>query len=74
MLGRGGIEDLLNTELAFAGQVLAAKVDLAASRVEGVEADLLREALDGLQTDATERLFMLLRFVSPATAIQAGPG
>lgn len=71
MLGRSGIEDLLNTELAFAGQMLAAKVDLAASRVAGIEADLLREALDGLQADATERLFMLLRFVSPATAIQA---
>ncbi|MEA5452773.1 HEAT repeat domain-containing protein [Leptolyngbya sp. CCNP1308] len=71
MLGRSGIEDLLNTELAFAGQMLAAKVDLAANRVAGTEADLLREALDGLQADATERLFMLLRFVSPATAIQA---
>ncbi|MFQ4135703.1 Npt1/Npt2 family nucleotide transporter [Nodosilinea sp. PGN35] len=70
-LGRGGIEDLINTELAFAGQMLAAKVDLAASRVDGIEADLLREALNGLQADATERLFMLLRFVSPATAIQA---
>ncbi|MBE9158739.1 MFS transporter [Nodosilinea sp. LEGE 06152] len=71
MLGRGGIEDLLNTELAFAGQILAAKVDLAAGRVPGVEADLLREALNGLQNDATDRLFMLLRFVSPAQAIQA---
>ncbi|MBE9140027.1 MFS transporter [Nodosilinea sp. LEGE 07088] len=71
MLGRSGIEDLLNTELAFAGQILAAKVDLAPGRVEGTEADLLREALNGLQNDATERLFMLLRFVSPANAIQA---
>ncbi|MGF1517542.1 MAG: MFS transporter [Nodosilinea sp.] len=71
MLGRSGIEALLNTELAFAGQILAAKVDLAPNRVAGTEADLLREALDGLQADATERLFMLLRFVSPATAIQA---
>ncbi|MBD1876358.1 MFS transporter [Nodosilinea sp. FACHB-131] len=70
-LGRSGIEDLINTELAFAGQMLAAKVDLAANRVDGIEADLLRKALDGLQADATERLFMLLRFVSPATAIQA---
>lgn len=71
MLGRSGIEALLNTELAFASQILAAKVDLAPNRVAGTEADLLREALDGLQADATERLFMLLRFVSPATAIQA---
>jgi HEAT repeat protein len=71
MLGRSGIESLLNTELAFAGQILAAKVDLAPTQVAGTEADLLREALNGLQNDATERLFMLLRFISPANAIQA---
>jgi HEAT repeat protein len=71
MLGRGGVEALLDTELAFAGQILSAKVDLAAGRVEGTEAELLRQALDGLLADAIERLFMLLKFVSPANAIQA---
>ncbi len=71
MLGRSGIESLLNTELAFAGQILAAKVDLSPAQVAGTEADLLREALNDLQNDATERLFMLLRFISPANAIQA---
>ncbi|HSM82783.1 MAG TPA: MFS transporter [Nodosilinea sp.] len=71
MLGRSGIEELLDTELAFAGQILAAKVDLGPGRVGGTEADLLRQALDGLQADAIDRLFMLLRFVSPANAIQA---
>ncbi len=71
MLGRSGIESLLNTELAFAGQLLAAQVDLAPSQVVGTEADLLREALAALQNDATERLFMLLRFISPANAVQA---
>jgi HEAT repeat protein len=71
MLGRSGVEDLLHTELAFAGQILAAKVDLSPGRVEGTEADLLRQALDGLEADTIERLFMLLKFVSPANAIQA---
>jgi len=70
VLGRSGLEELINTELAFAGQILAAKVDLSPGQVSGIEADLLREALNGLQSDATERLFMLLRFVSPPTAIQ----
>lgn len=70
-LGRSGIEALLNTELSFIGQVLAAKVDLAAEKVPGREATLLRRALDDLQNDAVERFFMLLRFVSPPSAIQA---
>jgi HEAT repeat protein len=70
-LGRSGIEALLNTELSFIGQVLAAKVDLAAEKVPGREAALLRRALDDLQNDAVERFFMLLRFVSPPSAIQA---
>lgn len=69
LLGRNGIEDLINTELAFVGQILAAKVDLAT--VPTLEADLLRKALDGQQIDSVGRLFMLLRFVSPANAVQA---
>ncbi|HEY9736879.1 MAG TPA: HEAT repeat domain-containing protein, partial [Trichocoleus sp.] len=70
-LGRSGIENLLDTELSFVAQMLAAKVDLSAEQVSGREADLLREALDALENDAIERFFMLLRFVSPPSAIQA---
>ncbi|MBD0336352.1 MAG: HEAT repeat domain-containing protein [Cyanobacteria bacterium Co-bin13] len=70
-LGRSGIENLMNTELAFISQMLAAKIDLSAEQVSGREANLLREALNDLQDDAIERFFMLLRFVSPPSAIQA---
>ena len=71
LLGRKGIEALIDTELAFIGQLLAAKVDLANPAVAGTEVELLSEALDGLESDAIERLFMLLRFVSPVNAVQA---
>jgi hypothetical protein len=71
LMGRKGIEALIDTELAFVGQVLAAKVDLAVPSVTATEADLLGEALNGLEHDAIERLFILLRFVSPINAVQA---
>ncbi|HEY9761573.1 MAG TPA: HEAT repeat domain-containing protein [Trichocoleus sp.] len=70
-LGRSGIENLLNNELSFIGQILAAKVDLSVERVPGREAGLLHDALESLQSDAIERFFMLLKFVSPPSAIQA---
>jgi HEAT repeat protein len=70
-LGRQGIEALIDTELAFLGQVLAAKVDLSAPALVVMEAELLRDALDGLEADAIERLFMLLKFVYPVNAVQA---
>jgi hypothetical protein len=71
LLGRKGIEALIDTELAFVGQVLSAKLDLAETLVPSIEGQLLREALDGLERDAIERLFLLLRFVSPINAVQA---
>jgi len=71
LLGRKGIEALIDTELAFVGQILAAKVDLAGPNLTITEGELLEEALEGLEQDAIERLFMLLRFVSPVNAVQA---
>ncbi len=71
LLGRKGIEALIDTEIAFIGQVLAAKVDLASVASPSVEVELLNEALYGLENDSVERLFMLLRFVSPVNAVQA---
>ncbi|MEY3299187.1 MAG: hypothetical protein RLZZ597_2447 [Cyanobacteriota bacterium] len=70
LLGRSGFEDLLDTELAFVGQILAAKLDLGGPATT-VEERLLLSALEGLESDAIERLFMLLRFISPANAVQA---
>ena len=69
-LGRSGFEDLLDTELAFMGQILAAKVDLG-SGATTLEERLLLSALEGLEHDTIDRLFMLLRFISPPNAVQA---
>jgi hypothetical protein len=70
-LGRQGIELLINTEMAFVGQMLAAKLDLMQLSETVTEAELLQQALGGLESDAIERLFMLLKFVSPVNAVQA---
>ncbi|MFH7243825.1 MAG: HEAT repeat domain-containing protein [Spirulina sp.] len=70
LLGRSGFEELLDTELAFVGQILAAKLDLGGTATT-MEERLLQSALEGLETDAIDRLFMLLRFISPANAVQA---
>lgn len=70
-LGRDGIEHLIDQELTFMGQTYGALIDLSKDTVQGREADLLRSALKDLQSDAIERMFMLLRFISPPSAIQA---
>ncbi|MDA0867552.1 MAG: MFS transporter, partial [Cyanobacteria bacterium] len=70
-LGRDGIEQLLNQELTFMGQIYAARIDLSEDAVTGRESHLLREALQDLQTDVIGRIFMLLRFISSPSAIQA---
>lgn len=71
ILGRSGIENLINQELLFIGQVYAALLDLTSERVSGREADLLRRSLNDAQVDAIERLFLLMRFLYPSSAIQA---
>ena len=71
MLGRRGIENLINQELAFIGQTYAALVDLIPSRKVTQELGLLRRALHYQQNDAFDRLFLLMRFLYPSDAIQA---
>jgi hypothetical protein len=71
ILGRSGIETLINQELQFLGQISASLLDLAPEQVNGREADLLRCALRDLRTDSLERLFLLMRFLYPSTTIQA---
>lgn len=70
-LGRDGVEHLIYQELTFVGQLYGALVDLSNDDLEGEEIDFLVDALSDLQADAIERLFMLLRFISPLSAIQA---
>lgn len=70
-LGRSGIETLIEQELLFLGQVYAAILDLAPEQITGQEADLLRRALQDLQTDLMERCFLLMKFLYPSSSIQA---
>lgn len=71
-LRRSGVEQLIDQELMFIGQVCAALVDLDKERgVWGREAELLQRALSDLQADGVERLFLLMKFLYPLGSIQA---
>jgi TLC ATP/ADP transporter len=70
-LGRSGVESLIDQELMFIGQMYAALMDLNPDRVSYREGDLLRRALQGLQSDAEGRLFLLMQFLYPIGAIKA---
>lgn len=69
--GRSGIETLIEQELLFLGQVYAAILDLSPENIAGREADLLRRSLEDLQSDLFDRCFLLMKFLYPASAIQA---
>lgn len=69
-LGRRGIEALIDQEMMFIGQVYGALADLIPERLRGQEADMLRNALQDSPTDGIERLFLLMKFLYPISAIQ----
>jgi ATP/ADP translocase len=70
-MGRRGVEALIDQELMFIGQMYAALIDLSAEKAPYREADLLRRAVQGLQGDAQERIFLLMQFLYPIGAIKA---
>ncbi len=70
-LGRSGIERLIDQEILFIGQVYAALLDLVPQRVPIEAGELLRRALRDMQVDAEERLFLLMKFLYPISAIKA---
>jgi HEAT repeat protein len=73
-LGRSGIERMIDQEILFIGQLYAALLDLSPDRQREsqVEANfLLMRALRDMQSDAEERIFMLMRFLYPSSAIKA---
>jgi hypothetical protein len=70
-IGRSGVEQLIEQELLLLGQLLAALLDFNADELEGREADLLRAALLGMQTDSIDRCFLLMKLLYPFSAIQA---
>lgn len=69
--GRDGVEDLINQELTFIGQIYAALLDFEDETIQCRETDLLQRALKELETDGIERIFMLLQFISLPSAIRA---
>jgi hypothetical protein len=71
LIGRSGLETLINQELMLIGQIYAGLTDLTVEAVAGREADLLRRALRDLQDDVIERLFLLMRLLYPSSTIQA---
>jgi hypothetical protein len=70
-MGRSGIETLINQEITFISKNYAALIDLSPEQITGLEADLLRRSLYDMQTDAVERLFLLMRFLYPTSSIKA---
>ncbi|HSF74916.1 MAG TPA: HEAT repeat domain-containing protein [Microcoleus sp.] len=85
-IGRSGLETLIEQELMFIGQIYAALVDLSgvttygnfsereanSAREPGNDtAQLLQRALAGLEADAKERCFLLMKFLYPLETVQA---
>lgn len=71
LLGRRGVEELIDQELSFIGQTYAALVDFRPDQEVTQELAILRRALRYQQQDSMERLFLLMRFLYPSAAIQA---
>ncbi len=70
-LGRRGIETFIQQELLFLAQLYASLLDLDAEQLPGDIGDLLRRALRDSERDGIDRLFLLMRFLYDAEAIQA---
>lgn len=85
-IGRSGVETLIEQELMFIGQIYSGMVDLSgvttyanlsmedvnsASEPAADTAQLLRRALAGLEADATDRCFLLMKFLYPLDTVQA---
>ncbi|MBE9186775.1 HEAT repeat domain-containing protein [Microcoleus sp. LEGE 07076] len=84
-IGRSGLETLIEQELMFIGQIYAGLVDLSGVRTygnfaggdtngdigENDTAQLLQRALAGLESDAKERCFLLIKFLYPPDTVQA---
>lgn len=71
ILGRQGVETLINQELQFIGHTCASLLDLDPDRIAGDDADLWRRALRDVQEDSRQRIFLLMRFLYSSSTIQA---
>ena len=71
MIGRSGVETMVNQELSVMAEAWAAIQDLPQDQISTMEADLLREALNLETEDSLERLFLLMKLLYTPSAIQA---
>ena len=70
-LGRSEIEALLEQDLMLIGQVTAAILDIT-GRVKSRDLEeMLYRSLQGVQTDAIDRIFLLMQFLYESETIQA---
>ena len=70
-LGNCEIEKMIDQELLLLGHICGATLDLSGQKVSGVEGDLIRAALENMQTDIMERCFLLMQLLYPPRIIQA---
>ena len=73
-LGRSGIETLMAQELQFLSHLYAARLDLRLDLPElpGIQSlQLLHRALQNLEADAEERLFLLMQFLYDPNQVRA---
>jgi HEAT repeat protein len=71
LVGRSGVETLIDQELQFLAHVYASLLDFDPDLVDSEEANLLRHALRDSEADAIERLFLLMRLMYDSNKIQA---
>jgi hypothetical protein len=70
-LGRKGIEALIDQELMLMGQTSAGMLDMTAGSKYTEKVEMLRRALQNIQDDSLERLFLLMQFLYDPYTIQA---
>jgi hypothetical protein len=69
-LGRPGIETLIDQELMTIGQTNAGLLDLTTGQVFNESAEMLKRALQSVQSDIIDRLFLLMQFLYDPYTIQ----
>jgi hypothetical protein len=71
VLGRSGIETMMNQEILFLAHLYASLQDLKLEMMETEAAQFLQRALKDAEKDAIESLFLLMQFLYEPSNIQA---
>jgi HEAT repeat protein len=70
-IGRTGVEQMVTQELVVVGEAWAAILDLPEDQIPSTEVSLLCSALHTEVADSFDRLFLCMKLLYPASAIQA---